>query len=800
MGMERKIQKVAILGSGVMGSGIACHLANAGISSYLLDIVPNALTDAEKAKGLSLDSPAVRNRIVNRNFQSNVVKMKPPGLMSQALATRITVGNMEDDLAWLSECDWIVEVVAENLEIKKSVLKKIEPYVKAGTVVSTNTSGISINKIAEDMPASFRLNWLGIHFFNPVRYMQLAEVIPGKETDPELCRYMTAFLEHRLGKTVVPCKDTPCFIANRIGAAIGSRVMSLTVEYGLTIADVDALTGPVLGRPKTACYRLIDLVGLDIGTTSPKTVANNIDDEAEKALFAYPGYVDEMMADGAMGDKAGRGFYKKDGKNRLMYDYKAKSYVPVNEVRFASLDAANAEKTQAGKLTAFFEGDDTAAKFVWTHMKQYLLHAAGRIPEISDDIVRIDRAMELGFNLKAGPFRIWNGVDIAKYLARMEAEGETVPGWLKEMLAAGVTSFYTKKDGKDYYYSIPDKKYMPVEIEGSAISVAKLSSAGKCVKEFPGVASIYDMGDDIICFEIQTKNAALSPALSQAMHDAYEELNRNWAGMVLASSGNNFCVGADLKESLAPVMQGDLSGVVESIQLTQNALLKNKYSPRPIVVAPYGMTLGGGCEIAMQCAAVQAAGETYMGLVEIGVGLIPGGGGTKELTLRALERPEGTLSFNTEFLLAALQLMAGGKVSSSAYDAIELGYMRKGDGISLSRAYQLSDAKQKVLGLVAGNYAPPLRRTYLAPGINDNGILITSAKAMKEAGYISDYDYFIIKQLAYIMTGGGVSKGQVITEEYLLSLEQEVFVGLLKEKRTLDRIEHMMTKGKPLRN
>lgn len=797
--MERKIRKVAILGSGTMGSGLAAHLANAGIPSYMLDIVPKELTVEEKAKGLTLDNPQVRNRIVEQNKQNGVVKMKPASIMSKDFARRITTGNFEDNLEWLSECDWIIEVVAEKLDIKKQVLKKIEPYIKPGTIVTTNTSGISINRIAEDMSPAFRKNWLGTHFFNPVRYMNLVELIPGKETDSLIFDFMHKFCEKVLGKTVVVCKDTPCFIANRIGSGLGTDVLNLTVKYDLSISTVDALTGTCLGRPRTATYRLFDMVGLDIGTTSPKTVSNNIDDPAEKKLFEYPAFVDQMMKDGRMGDKAGQGFYKKDGKQRLMFDYKTGTYVQPAEDSFESLAAANTQKDLPSKLQALYEGDDVAARFVWEHMKTYFLHAASLIPEISDDILSIDRAMVLGYNHKAGPFQIWNGLDLSRYVTRMESEGAAVPVWVKEMLAGGFTAFYTEKGGRDYYYSIPDKAYMPIGTPADIIVLKDLKADGKVVVQWPE-AALLDIGDGVVCFEIQSKNSALSTGLNEALVEAYDELDKNWAGMVITSGGKNFCVGADLKGVTELIRTGDFSVIDESVKVTQSITLCNKYSTKPIVSAPFGMALGGGCELSIQCAATQAAGETYMGLVEFGVGLVPAGGGMKEITMRTLERTEGTMALKTEFLLAAIQTVAMAKTSSSGFEAIELGLMRKTDGVSLSRGYQIVDAKQKVLSLLAAGYTPPIQKPFPCPGLNDNALLLMSAKTMVDAGYMSDYDYYIYEQLVFIMTGGGVSKNQMITEQYLLDLEREVFVRLCKEKKTQERITHMLTTGKPLRN
>jgi len=797
--MERNIRKAAILGSGIMGSGLASHLLNAGLSVSMLDIVPRELTEDEKAKGLTLESPAVRNRIVNNNKLTGMDRMKPPGIMSKQFAGRIATGNIEDNLEWLRECDWVIEVVAEKMEIKQTLLQKIAPYLKPGAIVSTNTSGLSINRIAQDMPLEFRKNWLGIHFFNPVRYMKLVELIPGAETDKEVLDFMYNFCEHVLGKFVVMCKDTPCFIANRVGAGLGTDILQRTVEYDLSFSEVDDMVGDIVGRPRTATFRLYDMVGLDIGITSAKTVSNNISDADEKKLFVYPAFVDEMLANGQLGDKVKQGFYKKDDKNRLMFDYKTKEYIPLVAPKFESLDAAAAVKTLPEKLTAMFEGTDVAAKLVWGHMKDYLMHVASILPEIADDIYSVDCAMELGYNHKAGPFRVWNGVDLPKYITRMESEGAKVPVWIKDMLAAGVTSFYKEENGQTYYYSIPKKTYKPVSYPKEMIVLSSLKADGKVAVQYPE-AALVDLGDGIVAFEIQSKNAALSAGLTDAFEKAYVELNKNWLGMVITSAGKNFCVGADLKSALAMIQNGAFSDIEASVVLTQQMTLRHKYSPKPIVSAPYSMALGGGCEIAMQCSASQVAGETYMGLVELGVGLIPAGGGTKEITMRALQRTTGTMASATDFLMAAIQTIAMGKVSSSAYEAIELGLLRETDGVSLSHEYQLADAKRKVLNLISEGYKPPVSEVIPCPGINDNGVLLGMAKNMLDGGNISEYDYHLFSKLVYIMTGGGVSKGKPITEQYLLDLEREVFVELCKERRTQERIDYMLSKGKPLRN
>lgn len=794
--MDKTIRKVGILGSGTMGSGLASHLANAGISSILLDIVPRELTPEEAAKGLTLESPAVRNRIVNQNKINGVMKMKPPGIMRKDFADLIATGNLEDDLDSLLECDWVVEIVSENLDIKKQVLKKVAPFIKPGTIVTTNTSGISVNRIAEDMPEKFRKYWCGTHFFNPIRYMKLVELIPGGDTLPEVLEFLRGFLTRQLGKTVVDCWDTPCFIANRIGAAVGADLMTLTEQFHLTFSQVDAITGECIGRPKTAVYRLFDLVGLDIAITSAKTVYNNISDPAEKKLLEYPAYIDEMLQDKRLGNKTGQGFYKRKGKEFLMFDPASKTYVPSVPAEFESLKKAQAQRKLPDKLEAFFSGDDVAAQLVWTHMKHYFIQTTTIMPEISGDIHNIDLAMELGYNYHAGPFRVWNGLDLGKYVARMEQEGEIIAPWVKEMLAAGFNAFYTERDGKEHYYSAEKKAYIPVKVPDDMLITGKNAKLVSQLKD----AALFDLGDGVLCIEFQSKSSALTSDLTDSILAACDELDKNWAGMVITSAGKNFCVGADLKGVLGLIKEGRFEELDQALKHTQRLPMRLKYSQKPIVAAPFGMTLGGGCEMVMHCAGVQAAGETYMGLVELGVGLIPGSGGTKETVVRAAERVRGTTVQIIEYLQPALMSIGMAKTSSSGYDAVELGYMRPGDGVSLSREYQLNDAKQRVLGLVGNGYRPPVMRHFPVPCINDNALMLMIAKGMLDAEYISEYDYHLLQKMVFIMTGGGLSRNEMISEEYLLKLEREAFISLCREQKTQDRIEHMLTTGKPLRN
>jgi len=791
--VNRTIKKVAILGSGTMGSGIAAQLANVGIPSYLLDIVPPNLTEEEKK------IPALRNKFAESNKQL-LLKGRMPQLMRKEDADYITVGNMEDNLDWLSGCDWIVEVVPENIAIKKEVLKKIAPFVKAGTIVSSNTSSIAITKIVEDMPMEFKKNWLGTHFFNPVRFMKLLEIIPGKDTSPAIVEFMADFGERVLGKGVVYCKDTPAFIANRFGNWGGPKAAGLMVEMGMNFAQVDALMGPAQGRPGTAFFGLMDLVGLDIAIASTGEVKDNVDDPAEKKAYTLPDFYFAMKEKGILGNKTKGGFYKRVGKEKLMLDLNTWEYGPVPAVDYPSLTAAKAAKTLPEKLAAFYEGDDDAAKFVWEQNKGYLMYAASKIPEVSDDILNVDRAMRWGYNHGAGPFEQWNGLDLKKYVTRMEAEGEKPAAWLKEMLDSGINSFYKNEKGVDYYYSPADKKYLPVKFAPEVIVLPELKAQNKVVLA-TDAATVYDLGDGVLGFQITTKNSAIPPELIDAMILAQEELKKDeWLGMVITSAGKDFCVGADLNGTAAAIEMKAWEQIDAALKKLQDTFMAFKYSAKPVVVAPYGRALGGGCEIVMHGSAAQASAESFIGLVEVGVGLIPAGGGVKEMTMRALERIKGTTAFTVDFLAPNFENVVGAKTSMSAKGAMDLGYLKATDGITFNNDFLVADAKKRVLAMAAAGYTAPISRAFPAPGKNQNALLQMATMGMKLAGAISEYDWLISSKVAHIMYGGDIVKGAMITEQYLLDLEREAFVSLCGEQKTQERIAHMLKTRKPLRN
>jgi len=791
--VKRRIRKVAVLGSGTMGSGIAAQCAATGIRSYLLDIVPGNLSDAEKA------NPAARNKIAQSN-KDNLLKSRPAQLYEKADADYITVGNMEDNLEWLKECDWIVEAVPENLAIKKDVLKKIEPFLKPGAIVSSNTSTISITLMAEDMPLEFRKNWLGTHFFNPVRYMKLLEIIPGKDTDPEILQFMADFGERVLGKSIVWCKDTPGFIANRFGNQGGPSIGRLMKELDLTFSEIDAICGPAIGRPKTGSFGLMDLVGLDIAVNGTQSIQSVLTDPAEKELYQVPELFLKMKEKGILGNKTKGGFYKRVGKEKLMLNPETFEYGPQKPADFPSLEKAKAAKTLPDKLAAFYEGDDKAAQLVWKMNSGTLQYATKKIPEISDDIVNIDNAMEWGYNHQAGPFKMWNGLDLPKYVARLEAEGGSVAPWVKEMFDAGITAFYKTEDGVDYYYSIPDKAYKPVPSNPKAVNFLKLKQDNKVVFSMPA-GTLYDIGDGVVCLQLHSKNNAISEDLIAAMEAAQAELAKNWEGMVITGAGKNFCVGADLTGVVQAIETKAWDVLDAALKRNQDAMMANKYSLKPVVVAPYGQTLGGGCEIVLQCAAAQAVAETYIGLVEVGVGLLPAAGGCKEAALKAIAAVQGIQGpILVDHMIAPFQNMATAKVATSAKEGKKLGYLRPTDGISMNPVLQISDAKRQVLRLLEDDYNPPVSRPVPAPGKNELALLKLGVKQAVLAGMASEYDWFIACKIADVMAGGNIVKGAMITEQYFLDLEREAFLSLCGQQKTQDRIMSLLKTGKPLRN
>ncbi|MDC0762419.1 3-hydroxyacyl-CoA dehydrogenase NAD-binding domain-containing protein [Brevibacillus sp. AG] len=802
--MERKIRKAAVLGSGVMGAGIAAHLANVGIPTYLLDIVPRELTADESTKGLTLSDSVVKNRIAQAG-RDRLLKEKPAPLYDKKNIDLITVGNFEDHLSCLSEVDWIIEVVVENIEVKKSVFAMVEAHRKPGTIVSSNTSGVSINEMAEGRSDDFRKHFLGTHFFNPPRYLKLLELIPGLDTDPQVISFMKHFGEHVLGKGMVVCKDTPNFIANRIGTYGLQVSIHEMVRLGLGVDEVDALTGPVIGRPKSATFRTLDVVGLDTYVHVAGNVRNKSTDEQERSVFEVPEFVLQMVEKRWIGQKAGQGFFKQvkteKGKEILALSVDTLEYRPSVRPKFPSLETAKTAKTLPEKLRALAYGKDKGSEFVWSVFKKVLLYSAEKAHEIADDIVSVDQAMKWGFGWEMGPFETWDAIGLEKSVARMREENEKIPALVEELLASGKTSFYQQEQGKRSVFSIGGT-YKDVEESKENINLVALKEQGKLIKKNAGAALI-DLGDGVACLEFTSPHNALGMDVLHMASQAAEEVQKNFAGLVIGNQGKNFCVGMNLAMALMEAQDEnwlELDMLVTNFHKTARAL---RYMHRPVVAAPFGMTLGGGVEVAYLADRVQVSAETYLGLVEVGVGLLPGGGGTKEMLFRAMENvPEGG-SVPVDpfpFVAKAFEAIAMAKVSTSGQEAINLGYLRPTDRISVNADHLLYDAKQLVLTMDKEGYTPPAPRKIRVIGETGYANLRQNIYAMKKSGYISEHDELIASKVAYVMSGGNVPAGTEVTESYILELEKQAFLELIKTPKSQQRMQHMLTKNKPLRN
>lgn len=794
--MTRTIRKVAVIGSGVMGAGIAAHLANVGIPTLLLDIVPRELHPDEVKKGLTLASPQVRNRLAT-NGKAGLLKAKPAALYVPENAQLISVGNIEDDLDQLANVDWIIEVVVENLAIKQQLFEKIESVWSKGTIVSSNTSGISINQMVEGRSEDFQNHFLGTHFFNPPRYMKLLELIPAQKTLPEVVSYMREFSENVLGKGVVLCKDTVNFIANRIGTYGLMVTIQEMQRLGLSADDVDALTGPVLGRPKSATFRTLDLVGLDTFVHVAKNVQDNVTTSKEKAVFEIPGFMQEMVNRGWLGQKSKQGFYRKEGKDVLVIDTATLVYRPTRKSKFASLEQAKMQGALRDKVRTLVYGQDVASEFVWSVLKRVLLYTAEKADEIADDIVNIDRALKWGFNWSSGPFETWDTLGVEKSVARMKAEGETIPTWVEEMLASGKTSFYQREAGNVAHFS--KGEYRGVEEKPEVISLAALKQQGKTILSNSG-ASLIDLGDGVACLEFHSPKQAIGADVTAMLQKSMEEVEKNWDALVLGNQADNFCVGANLMLMLMEAQDENWDDINWMVKQFQDTLLKLKYISKPVVAAPFAMTLGGGIEVCYPADHIQAAAESYIGLVEVGVGLIPGGGGNKELLIRNIEAVQDQKDVDLQpFVNKTFETIAMAKVSMSGPEAKKLGHLRASDRITVNSDHLIYDAKKAALQLTDG-YVPRRKKDIRVVGESGYTVLKLGAYTMKQSGYISDYDLKIADKLAFVLAGGRVPANTMVTEEYLLDLEREAFLSLVAEPKTQERMQYMLTKGKPLRN
>ncbi|MGH1053245.1 3-hydroxyacyl-CoA dehydrogenase/enoyl-CoA hydratase family protein [Bacillus cytotoxicus] len=791
-----QIKKAAVLGSGVMGSGIAAHLANIGIPTLLLDIVPRALTKEEEAKGLTLEHESVRNRFSNGALQK-LVKQKPAPLAVKDNLALITTGNLEDDLERLAEVDWIIEVVVENLDIKKQLFEKVDAVRKLGTIVSSNTSGISVEKMAEGRSDDFKKHFLGTHFFNPPRYLKLLEIIPTNDTDPQVLNFMKQFGEDVLGKGVVIAKDTPNFIGNRIGTYGLLVTLREMMERGYSVGEVDSVTGPLIGRPKSATFRTLDVVGLDTFVHVANNVYENVQEE-ERDVFKVPTFMHEMLDRKWLGSKTGQGFFLKKGKEILELNPKTMEYEERKKLKAASVELSKQEKGLANKLKALVYAKDRAGELLWNIITPTLLYSAKLYKEIADDIVAIDQAMKWGFGWEQGPFEIWDAIGVEKSVQKMEENGKVVPAWVKEMLQNGFATFYKHDSGESYYYD--NGEYKRIERNKKAISLKQLKEKHGVIKKNSG-ASLIDLGDGILCLEFHSKSNAIGMDITQMINYAVDEVEKNYKGLVIGNQSKNFCVGANLAMILMEAQDDNYFEIEWVVKSFQDAMMKIKYCSKPVVAAPYGMTLGGGTEVCLPTASIQASSETYMGLVEVGVGLIPGGGGNKELYIKHLNKMAKGVEFDLQKVAnKVFETIAMAKVSTSGQEAISHNFLGDKDGISVNGDHLLYDAKQKALALYEAGYKPPIRKKVPVVGETGYATLVLGAEAMHLSGYISEYDLHIAKKLAYVIAGGKVPYGTEVDEQYLLDIEREAFMSLISEMKSQARMQHMLVKGKPLRN
>ncbi|WP_209389938.1 3-hydroxyacyl-CoA dehydrogenase/enoyl-CoA hydratase family protein [Chryseobacterium sp. RR2-3-20] len=801
--MKRRIKHVTVLGSGIMGSGIAAHFANIGVQVSLLDIVPFELTEAEQKKGLTLESKVVRNRIATENFEK-LKKASPALLYSPKFAERITVGNFDDDLKKIKDTDWIIEVVVERLDIKKSVYEKIEQFRKPGTLVSSNTSGIPIHFLTDGRSEDFKKYFAGTHFFNPVRYLPLLEIIPTPDTDPEIVKFYMEYGAKFLGKTTVLAKDTPAFIANRIGVFSMMDLLHNVQKLGLNVSDVDKLTGPVIGRPKSATFRTADVVGLDTlvhvanGVRESGAEANNFND-----VFALPTYIQKMMENKWLGSKTEQGFYKKvkgaDGKSEIHglnldtmeYELQGKSSFPTLEL------TKNIDKP-IDRFKVLIGGKDKAAELYRKSLGALFAYVSNKVPEIADEVYKVDDAMRAGFGWENGPFEIWDAVGIQKGIELAQDAGYTVSDWVKALAEKGETFYKVNDEGQTIFFNEKGGSYDQIPGQDAFIILDNIRK-NKTIWSNSGSA-ILDLGDGIIDFEIRSKMNSLGGEVLDGLNRAIDLAEKEYDGLVVGNQGTNFSVGANLAMILMMAIEQDWDDLNMAIAYFQKSMMRVRYSSIPVVVAPHGLTLGGGCEMTMHADRVVAAAETYIGLVETGVGVIPGGGGTKELTLRT-SREFHKDDVKNNRLRDVFMNIAMGKVATSAYEAYDMGILEHGkDIVTVDKRSQIKKAKMLAKSLAENGYTQPIEQKVKVLGKDALGMFYVGTDQMLTGNYISEHDKKIADKLANVMVGGNLSEETIVTEQYLLNLERETFLSLCGERKTLERIQYMLQKGKPLRN
>ncbi|MFD0861540.1 3-hydroxyacyl-CoA dehydrogenase NAD-binding domain-containing protein [Sungkyunkwania multivorans] len=801
--MTRRIKKVAVIGSGIMGSGIACHFANIGAEVLLLDIVPRELNDKEKAKGLTLEDKAVRNRLVNDSLAASL-KSKPSPIYSQNFADRITTGNLEDDLHKIKDVDWVMEVVVERLDIKQKVFEQVEKHRTPGTLITSNTSGIPIKFMNEGRSDDFQKHFAVTHFFNPPRYLRLFEVVPGPNCKQEVTDFLMEYGEKFLGKTSVLAKDTPAFIGNRIGIFGIQSLFHQVKDLGLTIEEVDKLTGPVIGRPKSATFRTVDVVGLDTLVHVANGIYKNCPDDEAHELFKLPDFIEHMMENKMLGSKTKQGFYKRvtgeGGKKEILsLDLDTLEYRPNQRAKFATLEMTKTIDNVLDRFPVLVKGKDKAGEFYRKNFAAMFAYVQNRIPEISDELYRIDDAMKAGFGWENGPFEIWDAVGVEKGIELMKSEGLEPAAWVTEMVAAGNTSFYTVKDGATYYYDIPAKTQTKKPGQDAFIILENIRESKTVWKNAESV--VHDLGDGILNLEFRSKMNTIGGGVLQGINKAIDLAEKDFQGLVVGNQAANFSVGANIGMIFMMAVEQEYDELNMAIKMFQDTMMRMRYSAIPTVAAPHGMTLGGGCELSMHADKVVAAAETYIGLVEFGVGVIPGGGGSKEFALRAQDtfrKNDVELNVLQEYFLT----IGMAKVATSAYEAYDLGILQKGkDVIVVNKDRQIAQAKKHALLMAEAGYTqPPARKDIKVLGKQALGMFLVGTDSMEASHYISEHDKKIANKLAYVMAGGDLSEPTRVSEQYLLDLEREAFLSLCTERKTLERIQHMLKTGKPLRN
>jgi 3-hydroxyacyl-CoA dehydrogenase len=802
--MRRRIEKAAVLGAGTMGSRIAAHFANAGLPCVLLDMVPP-------------EPGADRNKIVRAGLEA-AKKARPAAFFTASLAEKVTIGNFEDDLARCAEADWIIEAVAENLEIKRKLLARVAQFRKPGAIVTTNTSGLPVRLIAEGMSEEFQQHWAGTHFFNPPRYLKLVEVILGPRTSADVIESLDEFCDRRLGKGVVVAKDTPNFIANRIGTFSMLNALRLMTSLGMTVEEVDACTGPAVGQPKSATFRTADIVGLDVLLHVVKNIYESVPNDESREIYKVPAFLEEMERRRWLGDKTGQGFYKKvkgeEEKEILALDVNTMEYRPRQKAKFASLEAGKAIEDTRERLRALIgpvlEGQkgDKVQQFLWGALSETCLYAARRIPEISDHLEDVDRAMRWGFGWELGPFEQMDALGVKAFAAQVQKEGRAVPPIVEKILASSRKGFYESEKGKTSVFDWKTSAAKAVEEPKGVIILKSLKDAGREVERNSG-ASLLDLGDGVVCCEFHAKMNAIGADLIAMLHKGLKRLETDFEAMVIANQAVNFSVGANLMLILVGAQEQEWDELHMAVKQFQNANLALKYAPKPVVAAPQGMALGGGCEIGLHSAKIQAAAEAYIGLVETGVGLIPGAGGTKEMLIRANEHSAGGEDLDLfHALKPVFETIAMAKMGTSAEECRDMGFLRRDDGVSMNRDRLVADAKEAALALVRGGWKPLAASWQEGAQTTQIKVLgepfLAAAKLaihlLQRGGYATDYDGHVARKLANILAGGSLSSTQWVSEQYVLDLEREAFVSLCGEKKTQERVAHMLKTGKPLRN